>query len=276
MQHDGDQLHAVPLCRGGEAVPRGGGIAGLQTGRPVVEADKLIRVGQAELPVADGVHPDGCILFDGLMARNVIGCGQMLGGLRLVVESCAVDEARVGHAKLFCARVHHLDERRLAACDVLGHRAGAVVCRGDHDGFEHLLQRELLVFLEIDLAPALGGGCGGRLHHVVPADAPIVQRLHDQQQRHHLRHARRAEAFVCVVLQKHLAGRPLHQHVARRGQVKLCRAHRRQQRPGQQHQQHKDCEHPLFHKKSPFRFIWYKPMKRKGMIVPGSGICRIC
>ena len=64
MQHDRDQLHAPALGRGRQAVSGGGGIAGLETGRAVVEADELVGVGQAELTVPHGVHPDGRILLD--------------------------------------------------------------------------------------------------------------------------------------------------------------------------------------------------------------------
>ncbi len=51
VQHDRDQLHAPALSGGRQTIPGGRGIAGLEAGRAVVEADKLVGVGQAKLAV---------------------------------------------------------------------------------------------------------------------------------------------------------------------------------------------------------------------------------
>lgn len=97
-------------------------------------------------------------------------------------------------AQLLRALVHHADERALAARHMLRQRRGAVVCGAYDDGFEHFVHAHLLARLQIDLAAALGtGGLRGD-DGVVPADAAGVQRFHDKQQRHDLRHGRRAPA----------------------------------------------------------------------------------
>ena len=65
LHHHRDELHAVPLRRGRHAVLGRAGEARLQAGGAFVEADQPVGVGQAELSVSDGVHPDGGVLPDG-------------------------------------------------------------------------------------------------------------------------------------------------------------------------------------------------------------------
>ena len=136
VQHHGDELHAAALGGGGQAVPGGGGVARFQPRRAVVKADELVGVGQSELAVSHGVHPDRRVFFNFFMLeqlprheRDVIGGGQVLRRIRLVVQTRAVDKVCVGHAKLRRALVHHLHEGALAAGDVLRQRRGAVVGR---------------------------------------------------------------------------------------------------------------------------------------------------
>ena len=176
------------------------------------------------------------------------------GSYVVVVEPGAVDEMRVGHAELRRAVIHARDEGRLAPGHVLGQCAGTVVRGGDDDRLEHLCQRQLLVFLEIDLAAALGGGRGRGGDGIVPADGAVIQRLHHQQQRHHLRHAGRAEFLMGVGFIQDLSGLLLHQDARRRGQLQILRRGRQRQ-PRQERQRQTDTDQPLFHKKSPFRFI---------------------
>ena len=155
-----------------------------------------------------------------------------------VVEASAVDKVGVLHAQLRRPLVHPGHEGLLAAGHMLGQGAGAVVGRGDHDGLEHLPQGELLPDLEIDLAAALGRrGLRGR-HHVVPADAALIQGLHHQQQRHHLGHAGRGQLFMVVFFKEHRPRGLLDQN-CRGGGLRQVRSldgdrRQRQQQYGQQ------------------------------------------
>ena len=261
MQHDRDQFHSPTLSRGRQTIPGGRGIAGLEAGRAVVEADKLVGVGQAELAVAHGVHPDGRILLDLLVLQkrtghegDIIGRRQMRVRVRPIVQPGAVDKMRVRHAKLGCTVVHARNEGGLAARHVLGQCAGAVVRRRDDDGFEHLPERQLLVFLKIDLAAALGGCRGGGRDGVVPANGTVVQRFHHQQQRHDLRNAGRTELFVRVFFIEDLPRVLLHQDARRCGQRQILRL-RRQAQSHCENKRKRDAEQLLFHRKTPFRFI---------------------
>ena len=272
VEHHGDQLHPIALCRRGQAVSRRRGIAGFQAGRSVVKPHQLIGVGKAELAVADGVHPDGRVFLDPLVLeklprheRDVIRRRQMLSRIRPVVQTGAVHKVRVRHAKLLRPLVHHAHERAFAAGDVLRQCAGAVVGGGHNDRFEHLRQRQLLIFLQIDLTPALGGGLGRGRHGVVPRDPAVLQRLHDEQQRHDLRDASRRELFVAVLLVENFSGRFFHQDRRRSRKLQIRRPRADAGRRRDQHAEKKTYQ-PFSHKKSPFRFIWYKRMKRKGSI----------
>ena len=61
---------------------------------------------------------------------------------------------------------------------MLCQRARAVVGRRYNHRLEHLLKRQLLVLLQIDLTPALTCRSRGGRDHIVPADPPILQRFH--------------------------------------------------------------------------------------------------
>ena len=113
MHDDRDQLHPPALGRGRQAVAGGGGIAGLQAGRAVVEADELVGIGQAKLAIPHGIHPDGRVFLDLVVLqkltghkRDIIGGRQMRVRVRTVVEAGAVDEVRVGHAELGGTVIH--------------------------------------------------------------------------------------------------------------------------------------------------------------------------
>jgi len=272
VQHDRDQLHAVALGRGGQTIARLRGVARLEPRRAVVKPHELVCVGQSELSVPYGVHPDGRVLSDLVVPqklarheRDVVGGREMLRRIRLVVEARAVDKVRVGHAELGRALVHELHKRALAARDMLGQRGRAVVGRGHHDRFEHVPERHLLVFLEIDLASSLGrGGRRGR-HFVVPAYFTLIQRLHDEQQRHDLRDARGRQLLMVVLLIEQRPRRGVHQNSRGRRDLRAGRQ-RRNSRAQEQSQCKAEAQKAFKHKKSPFRFIWYKHMKRKGVL----------
>ena len=148
---------------------------------------------------------------------------------------------RVVHPQLLGAGVHLLDEQLRHARDVLGHRDGRVVSARDADRLEQILHRDLLALRQKHLAAAHRRGVGAHGHGVVIADAPLVERLHRQQERHHLRHARRLELLVLIFGVEHLSRRLLHQQrrlrldrqlhrPAPRGEKHRCQNRRREER----------------------------------------------
>jgi len=62
----------------------------------------------------------------------------MLGCLRVVVKTCAVDKMGVFHSQFCRPSVHFFHKCRFAASKVLRHSAGAVVGRGYGDGLYHI------------------------------------------------------------------------------------------------------------------------------------------
>ena len=270
MHHHRNKLHPAALSRSGQTVPCTRRVPRLESRRPVVKPDELIRVAEPELPVSHCVHPDRRVLLDFLVPQklarhdgNVPRRRQMLSRISTIVQSRAVDKVRIHHSELLRPFVHHLHKRRLASRHMLCQRARAVVGRRYHHGLQHLLKRQLLVLLQIDLAPALScRGRGGR-DHIIPADPPILQRFHHQKQRHHLRHARRPEPFVGVILIENLSRRPLHQNARRRGQLQI----RRPCHPGKyprNHRYQRQKRSPSLHKKSPLRFSLVQAYETKG------------
>ena len=143
----------------------------------------------------------------------------MIGVLK---EPGAVREVALGHAQLLRAAVHALDEDLLAAAEMLGHRHRAVVGRYHGDAFEHLVHAHLLALLQIDAASAEGGRPRAGRDGVFKADPAALNVLDDQQQRHHLCHARGGTALVRALLVEQFAGLLFHQHGARRRDLELA------------------------------------------------------
>lgn len=130
-------------------------------------------------------------------ARNVARRRVVTG---VVGQARAVEKLRVFHAQFFCAVVHALGERLLGTGDVLGHGDGAVIGGVDGDALEHLVHTHLLALLEPDLAAAHGAGVGAGGHDVARIQLAAVELLHDEQQRHDLRHAGGGHMLVGVFL----------------------------------------------------------------------------
>ena len=143
---------------------------------------------------------------------------------------------------------------------MLRQRRGAVVCGAYDDGFEHFVHAHLLARLQIDLAAALGtGGLRGD-DGVVPADAAGVQRFHDEQQRHDLRHGRRAQPLRGVLFIEHRARCGIHQDGGGRGDVRPGGTDGR--RGGQQHRGRQKGSQPFSHiHQLPSLVSWYKRMR---------------
>ena len=233
---------------------RSGGVAGFEAGRALVEAHQLVRVGKPELSAAHGVGPDRRVAPDLLVpeqgaahGRHVSCRGQMLVGLRSVVQPRAVDEVGMLHPQLRGAGVHQGHKGRLAARHVLGQGRCAVVGGADHHRLEHLVDGKLLALLQIDLAPALAGCGGGGRDPVLPTDLPAVQCLHHQKQGHHLRHACGLAPLVGVLLKQDRPGRRVDQDRARgrdrqRGLGRGERAERQcQSRQNRNYHSHGSC-----------------------------------
>ena len=201
MQHHGDVFHAVALGTGRQAVHGLLGVAGFQAGRAGVGVDELVGVGEAEAAVAHGVHPDGGVLADARMGQQRAGHARNVARRRVVAgvigQARAVEKLCVFHAQFFCAVVHALGERLLGTGDVLSHGDGAVV---GGVALEHLVHAHLLALLEPDLAAAHGAGVGAGGHDIARIQLAAVELLHDEQQRHDLRHAGRGHVLVGVFL----------------------------------------------------------------------------
>ena len=131
LHHHGDELHAVPLRSGGQAVEGGVRGAGLQPRGSGIKAHQTVGIGQAEGTIPDGVHPDGGIRPDVRVVQDqlpghegdVIGRAMVSGGRK----AGAVDKGGVLHAQLLGPPVHPLHEGGLAAGQVLRHGHRRVV-----------------------------------------------------------------------------------------------------------------------------------------------------
>ena len=204
VQHHGNVLHAVALGAGRQAVHGLLGVAGLQAGRAGVGVDELVGVGEAEAAVAHGVHPDGGVVADARMGQQCAGHARDVARRRVVAgivgQPRAVEKLRVFHAQFFRAVVHALGERLLGTGDVLCHGDGAVIGGVDGDALEHLVDAHLLALLEPDLAAAHGAGVGAGGHDIARGKLAAVELLHDEQQRHDLRHAGGGQVLIGIFL----------------------------------------------------------------------------
>ena len=115
-------------------------------------------------------------------------------------QARAVDKVRVVHAELFGPLVHARDKRFLAACQVLAERDGRVVAGDDAHGLDEVFDAHLLALFEPDLAAAHGAGMGAGGHDVARIELAAVELLHDEQQRHDLRHAGGGQVLVGIFL----------------------------------------------------------------------------
>ena len=89
---------------------------------------------------------------------------------------------------------------------------GARIVGGHHRRrFHQFVHRHGFVFLQPDLRPAHRRG-GSRAGHIVfQRDLPVIDRLHHQQQRHHLGDRGDGQAFVRIPLVQHLPAGDIHQ-----------------------------------------------------------------
>ena len=131
-----------------------------------------------------------------------------------VIQPVCILEMCVFHAECLGAGIHLRDKRLLAACDKLGKRDGAVICRGDDHALDHLLHRHFLADLQIDLGAAHGCRVLADRHHVVELDLSRVDRLHHEQQRHDLGDRGGRQRLIRILFKQHAPGGRLHKHGA--------------------------------------------------------------
>ena len=125
---------------------------------------------------------------------------------RIVVETGAVDEIRVGHAEFLRALVHAPHKRLATAGDVFAQRRTRVV-RAVHRGrFQQFLRRHRLAFTQPDLRAALGRRFRTGGHFIRQVRFSPVYRFREQQHRHDLRHGRRIAFFMRVLFEQHASG----------------------------------------------------------------------
>ena len=119
------------------------------------------------------------------------------------VKPRRIDKVRVRHAKLCRLLVHQGDERLFAARHMLGQRDGRVVGARDRGRLEQIVDRKLFARFKPDLRSAHRLRMLGARHHVAKRDLPAVERLHHEQQRHHLCDRRGRQLLVGVFFKKH-------------------------------------------------------------------------
>ena len=256
MHHRGDELHAVPLRRGGETVEGCIGGAGLQPRGPFIIIDQLVCIGQLKGPVPQGVHPDGGELPDGRVVQDELPAhdGDVPGGGKMPLgrQARTVDKMGVVHVQLRRPLVHPLDEGFLRPRQMLRQRHGAVVGGHHRHRLHHVVDGHLLMLLQPDLAAPHAHRVGGGGHRVVPAEAAAIDSLQHQQQGHHLGHGGRLVLHVGVVLIQHRPRGLFHQDGRRGGQARqLLRPGEQGQRQGAQ-QRRKQKSDPFHRASSPF------------------------
>ena len=243
LQHHGDELHAFPLRRGGQAVFGAVGGAGFQTRGPVVEPDQLVGIGQLEGAVPQGIHPDGGVaadvrvLFYELPAHE--GDVPCTGDVSLRRKAGAVDEVGVRHAQLLGPCVHLLHKQLRHPGHALRQRHGGVVAAGHAHRLQKIVYGDLLTLRQVDMAAAHRGGVGADRHHVVVVEAALFDGLHGQKQRHHLGDAGRLQRLVLILGVQHLSRLFLHQQrrlrpyrqLYRSGLYRRQRQHQQERRP---------------------------------------------
>ena len=220
LENDGDELHAVPLRRGGDAVPGGVGGAGLQAGGAVVKPHQLVGVHQGGGAAPEGVHPDGGVVPDVRMVQHQFPAheGDIVGGgdVALRRKAAGVFESGVLHAQLRRPLVHPLHEGLLTACQMLRQGHGTVVGGHHAHRLQHFVHRQLFPLLQPDLAAPHGTGVGGGDDGVLIAEGSAVDGLHHQQDGHDLGDAGRLQLGMLVLGVEDGAGFLFHQQRRRR------------------------------------------------------------
>ena len=158
------------------------------------------------------------------------------------------------HPQLRRLAVHLLHKHRLGPADVLGHCHGRVVGAGNADGLEHLIQGQLLPRLQPNLAAAHVVGVFAHRHNVRQRRFAALQRLHGEQQGHHLGDGGNGHRLVRLFFIQHgpaglihKNGRPAGQVEFRQFKASLLLGKGGQGRRQSQHQQGQQGRSAAFH-----------------------------
>ena len=131
-----------------------------------------------------------------------------------IIQAGAVDKGGIRHSQFLGTLVHQRHKCLFRACNMLCHGAGAVVGRGDGNGFEHIRHSHGFPGLQIDLAASLscsGFRGGDGIRH---GNFAAVHRFHNQQHGHHFGDTGRSQALVGVGFVENAAGGHVHQQGA--------------------------------------------------------------
>ena len=261
-QHHADQVDAVLLGGGDQAVAGGGGVAGFHaTGVFVVVAlvvggggvDESVGVGKLALRghvggghgVAHGVAD----LHEQVKAHRLLGDQEHIAGGGVVIfvgQTVGVGKVGAGAAQLLGAGIHHVHKAGDGACYVFADDVAGLVGALHHGAVQQILQGH-------DLAGGEVGGAAGLVHahkavlrrghlvvkgHVAPVDG-----LDGQQHGHHLGEGGGVHLGVHVLGEEDAAGVRVRQYhrtgghggVVQRqsGGGKRCQQHTKQQDYGQ-------------------------------------------
>ena len=125
--------------------------------------------------------------------------------MALGVQPAGVPEGGVGHPQLRRPGVHLFHEHRLAAAHQLGHCHSGIVGRGNTDGPQHLVQRELLPGLQPDLTAAHVIGVFAHRHGGIEGQFSTADGLKGQQQGHQLGDGSNGHPLIRCFLVEHTA-----------------------------------------------------------------------
>ena len=127
------------------------------------------------------------------------------GKMPLGVQPAGVPERGILQPQFSGAGVHLFHKDRFAPAHQLRHGHRSVVGRGNADGPQHLIQRELFPRFEPDLAPAHVVGMFADRHRRVQREFSTVDGFKGEKQSHQLGDGRDGHPLVGVLLIEHPA-----------------------------------------------------------------------
>ena len=177
--------------------------------------DELVGVGELELAVAKGVHPDAGVFQHFFMPEQLRRSHRdILGGsdMSVRVKPRAVAVEGVCHAQLLGACVHHGNKRLIRPGNMLSQCHAGVIRRTHQRRLDQFMHRHGLAGFQPDLRTAHGSGVFAAGHAVLHGDLAIVQRLKDQQHGHDFGNGCLGELLVFVDRPDDSARFSIHQH----------------------------------------------------------------
>ena len=142
-----------------------------------------------------------------LTQRKPEACHVASGGLlRRIRQSVRVAERRPAHAEGPCALGHHLRESRFRSAEKFADGGRRVICRLGHQGEDGVLDRNRLTGLQAELRGLLVRRVARDRDRGVERDAPGLQCVEDQVERHHLGQRSRIARLIRARFIQRLAG----------------------------------------------------------------------